>query len=371
MTRVFLPGIGFRPQGVRLVEPARSEAAGRTLTLRDLIASPEGTELVYDLAYGDEGAEARAHESLLIRHGAHEYDFGGGTVAIWATDGAWRRAIRSTVNFPATAGPIEVEVAISGLGVWRVAGELAAFGQDAESRDLDASDTRDGITVNLHAFSLSKEATVVEVSASTSAEGTFVEGIGAYSTTRMGPTALTLRDKALRVYREQLHDPRLDDALPQGRQFAVFEPIPQDARELALEIPYVYIQECKQEVAFDVPVSTPVTLGYGRHRVRVLRTYAAPGSKDAASLPYREPGLGIDIDLGGWQDGRRLLRPWLAFVEGASSGGMRFTNRFDARNPEPVQQFEIPMEGAHNPARVKLLGVLVQVHGPWLIRFER
>jgi hypothetical protein len=29
------------------------------------------------------------------------------------------------------------------------------------------------------------------------------------------------------------------------------------------------------------------------------------------------------------------------------------------------------MEGAHNAARVKLLGVLVQVHGPWVIKFER
>jgi hypothetical protein len=370
MTRVFLPGIGFRQRGVRLVKPAHREAAGRTLTLRDLIASPDGTELAYDLSYADEGGEARAHESILIRHGAHEYDFGGGTVAMWPTDGAWRRAIRSDVSFPATAGPIEVEVAISGLGVWRVAGELAAFGQDTESRDLDASDTRDGITVHLHTVSLSRESTVVEVSASTSAEDTFVEGIGAYSTTRMGPTALTLRDKALRVYREQLHDPRLDDALPQGRQFAVFEPMPEDARELALEIPYVYIQECKEELTFDVPVTTPATLAYGRYRTRVLRTYAAPGSKDVASLPYREPGLGIDIDLGGWQDARRLLAPRLVYVDGANRG-LRYTNRFDTRNPEPVQQFEIPMEGAHNAARVKLLGVLVQVHGPWVIKFER
>jgi hypothetical protein len=188
---------------------------------------------------------------------------------------------------------------------------------------------------------------------------------------RMGPTALTLRDKELRVYREQLHDPRLDDALPQGRQFAVFEPLPEDARELALEIPYVYVLECKQELTFDVPVTEPVTLGYGRHRARVLRTYAAPGSKDAASLPYREPGLCIDIDLGGWQDGRRFLKPWQVFVDGVSSGGMRFTNRFDTRNPEPMQQFEIPMAGADNAARVRLLGVLIQVHGPWVIKFER
>src|SRR5687768_12704348 len=158
MTRVFLPGIGFRQQGVRLVEPARRNAAGRTLTLLDLIACPDGTELAYDLTYGDESGEARAHESILIRHGAHEYDFGGGTVAIWSTDGAWRRAIRSEVSFPATAGPIEVEVAISGLGVWNIVGELAAFGQDTESQDLDASDTRDGITVHLHTLSLSQEA---------------------------------------------------------------------------------------------------------------------------------------------------------------------------------------------------------------------
>lgn len=370
MARVFLPGIGFRQQGVRLVEPAHNEAAGRTLTLRDLIASADGSELVYDLTYGDEGGEARARESILIRHGAHEYDLGSGTVAIWSEDGVWRRAIRSEVKFPATAGRVEVEVAISGLGVWSVTGEVAVFGQDTQSRDLDASDTRDGITVHLHAFSLSKDVTAVEVSASTSAEGTFVEGIGAYSSTRLGPNALTLRDQALRYYAEQPHDPRLDDGLPHGRYFALFEPLPEDARELALEIPFVIVQECNEEVTFDVPVSTPAALAYGRYRARVLRTYSAPGTTDVANQPYREPALGVDIDLGGWQDGRRMLAPRWVLVDGANRG-LRYTNRLDMRAPDPVQQFEIPMQGAHNAARVKLHGVLVQVHGPWLIRFER
>ena len=370
MARVFLPGIGFRQQGMRLLEPAYNNAAGRTLTLRDLIATPDGTELVYDLTYDDEGSEARAHESILIRHGAHEYDLGGGTVAIWSTDGVWRRAIRSEAKFPATEGRVELEVAVSGLGVWKVAGELAAFGEDTESRDLDASDTRDDITVHLHAVSLSKEVTAVELSASTSAKGAFVEGIGAYSSTRLGPNALTLRDQALRVYREQLHDPRLDDGLPHGRYFALFEPLPEDAREFALEIPFVIVQECNEEVTFDVPVSTPATVAYGRYRARVLRTYTAPGITDVASQPYREPGLGIDIDLGGWQDGRRMLAPRWVLVDGANRG-LRYTNRLDMRAPDPVQQFEIPMEGAHNAARVKLHGVLVQVHGPWVIKFER
>jgi hypothetical protein len=370
MTRVFLPGIGFRQQGVRLVEAAHSEAAGRTLTLRDLIASPDGTELVYDLTYDAEGGELRARESIVIRHGAREYDLGSGTVAVWSTDGVWRRAIRSKVGFPATAGLAEVEVAISGLGEWRVTGALTEFGRGAESRDLDASDMRDGITVHLHSFCLSDGVAAVEVSATTSAEGTIVEGIGAYSTTRMGPSALTLRDQALRVYSEQLHDPRLDDAMPQGRQFAVFEPVPDDAREFALEIPFVYVDECNTQVSFDVPVSTPANVAYGRYRASILRTYTAPARPDATSQRYREPGLGVDIDLGGWQDGRRMLVPRRILVDGTNRG-MRYTNRFDMRAPEPVQQFEIPMEGADNAARVKLLGALVQVHGPWVIKFER
>jgi hypothetical protein len=370
MTRVFLPGIGFRQQGVRLVEPAHGEAAGRTLTLHDLIASLDGTELVYDITYDDEDREVRAHESIVVRHGGHEYDLGGGTVAIWSEDGVWRRAVRSEQKFPATAGRVQVEVAVSGLGEWKVTGEFVTFGQDAQSRDLDVSDTRDGITVHLHTFSISKVVTAVEVSATTTEEGAFIEGIGAYSTTRMGPTALTLRDQALRVYGEQPHDPRLVDAVPQGRYFALFGPIPEDAREFALEVPFVIVQECNEEVTFDVPVSTPATLDYGRYRARVLRTYGAPGTTDVASLPYREPGLGIDIDLGGWQDGRRMLAPRHVLVDGANRG-LRYTNRFDARNPEPVQQFEIPMNGADNASRVKLLGALVQVHGPWVIKFER
>jgi hypothetical protein len=109
---------------------------------------------------------------------------------------------------------------------------------------------------------------------------------------------------------------------------------------------------------------------YGRYRARVLRTYVAPGTTDVATQPYCEPGLGVDIDLGGWQSGRRVLSPRQVLVDGATHG-LRYTNRFDARAPEPVQQFAIPMKDAAKAARVTLAGALVQVHGPWVIRFGR
>jgi len=47
----FLPGIGFRRAGVRLAAPVSVEHDGRTMTVLDLVATPEATDLTYEIAH--------------------------------------------------------------------------------------------------------------------------------------------------------------------------------------------------------------------------------------------------------------------------------------------------------------------------------
>jgi hypothetical protein len=91
MPRVFLPEFGFRQPGVRSASPV-SEGA---LKLVDLVAAPDGTDLIYELTYdAPPTEETRAHESVVVRNAGTETELSGGTVAVWNKDGVWRRSSR-------------------------------------------------------------------------------------------------------------------------------------------------------------------------------------------------------------------------------------------------------------------------------------
>jgi hypothetical protein len=365
--RVFLPEFGFREAGVR---SARSVTEG-ALKLIDLVAAPDGTDLVYELTHDAPPTdERRAHESVVVRNAGTETELSGGTVAVWSKNGVWRRAARSRRAIPVAAGPVEVDVALSGLGEWRVSGELVPFGLEAEAIDVEASDTHEGITVTLRWVSISGGNTAVEISASASEKGVSIDGIGASSQMRLGPCALTLRDEALRVYAEQPHDMRHDNRPYDHETLAVFPPLPPDARRLELEVPFVFVSEPYEQATFELPVSSPQRISFGRYPATVVRTFLI--SDTGQTRPGRRggPGIGVDIDLGDWHGSRRVLMPRQLLLDGASAH-LRYTSLFDTRNPEPVEQFAVAVERPEQAARLTLLGARVQVRGPWTIRFER
>lgn len=366
MARVFLPDLGFRPAGVRL---ARSTTSSRDLTVMQLVATDEGVDLAYELTHNvPPDDDARTRESIVVRNDGRETQLTDGVVAVWSKDGVWRRSLRSRRVMPVAPGPVEVQVALKDVGEWKVAGELVRFGEDAESRALEASDTRHDITVRVRSLTISRDMTAIELSASTSADGAIVAGIGALSHIRLGPNALSLRDQDLRVFAERPLEPRHDNLPYDYESIATFPPLPPDARRLELEVPFVFVDERYEQMTFDVPVSTPHHAAYGRYPTTVLRTYVLDGSR---VLPPRGgPALGVDIDFGGWHGERRVLAPSRVLLDGAAAG-MSYVNRFDMRTPEPLHQFAISTERPADAARVTLLGVRVQVHGPWRMQFDR
>jgi len=92
---------------------------------------------------------------------------------------------------------------------------------------------------------------------------------------------------------------------------------------------------------------------------------------DLAVFPPRRnfgPALAVRLHLGGWQGDRRMLFPSRGLVDG-SDLGLGYGNGIKATAPEPVDAIEIRMPDPNAPKMLTLIAPIVQVRGPWRIRF--
>src|SRR5437879_5160547 len=266
---VYLADVGFRPAGVRLAAPVRAADGRHTLTLGELIATPEGTDLTYQLTglTGDEGhtprqdvvAVAKAGDERVLTRGA--FSFGSDRAVL-------RRRISSTSVLPPWTGPVAVAIAIAGVGEFRLAAELRPFGPetDAPRRDVNKSARHEGITVTLREVGAAREETAVEVEVQVG-EGECCVGIGALSGHRLGPTALSLSDESGRVYMERWQEPgRFDHAT-----VALFQPLHPEAREVELTVPYVFVEEPETTTGtLALQITHPVEMRPGSYGIRLL-----------------------------------------------------------------------------------------------------
>lgn len=367
---VYLPEIGFRPSGVRLVGPVRASDGPRTLTLAELIATPEGTDLTYYLTglNGDEGEEPRK-EMISVRSGGDQYVVTQGTFLL--TRAAQRivpRHISSRRAIPPWTGPVAVSIGIAGVGEFNLDAQLVPFGPDTATprRDVNASVTHDGVTVTVKGVGAAREETAIEIEAAVP-DGECCAGIGGYANHRLGPTALSLRDESGRVYMERWQDP---DGRYDHKTLALFQPVHPEARELELSVPYVYVEEqAVTTAAVDLPIATPVDMRVGRYGVRLLASTHVPGDPRARNPRFREPALGVDVDLCGWHADRRLLTLGPALIDGDFCNlGFRTEPGMDSRQPEPAQRIVIFGDRALTGKTLAFRRPLVQVRGPWQFR---
>jgi len=372
MTGVYLAGVGFRPAGVRLARPVEVVVDGRTLTITDLVATPEGTELIYELGglSGDEGYTARQDVvaidsgglSQVLERGAFSFT----TDHAFKSTGPLRRRIHSTSAIPLRAGAIGLAITVEGLGPFRLAAELRPFGRETDAPYLDAngSVTHEGITVTVHRVGAARAETAVEIEV-TVGDGACCVGIGGYQGSRSGPTALSLRDERGRAYGERWQPPgRLDSST-----LALFEPLHPDVREGELEVPYVFIEESAATPVIELPVMDPVDMQVGAYGIRVLATAHVEGNPTARNAAYWGPALGVDLDLGGWRGDRRVLLPGRIVLDGNDCNiGYRW-NYLNASRPEPVDHVEITGERIAGARTLGFLRPSIQVRGPWRVRF--
>jgi hypothetical protein len=364
---VYLPEIGFRPAGVRLVGPVRASDGPRTLTLAELIATPKGVDLAYYLTglTGDEGDNPRK-EVVAVRRVSEERVVTQGTFLLTGSDRrVVPRRITSTNVIPAWTGPVAVSITIAGVGEFHLDAQLTPFSPETETprRDVNASVTHEGITVTVRGVGAAREETAIEVEA-TVPDGECCAGIGGYAGHRLGPSALGLTDESGRAYMERWQEPGRYD----HKTLALFQPVHAEARELELSVPYIYVEERVSTEAVDLPVTAPVDMRLGRYGIRVLATVRVPGDPRARSPSFRESALGVDVDLGGWHGDRRLLRPGVLIDGDFCNLGYRSQPGMDSRQPEPPQRIEIFGSRALTGKKLAFQRPLVQVRGPWRLR---
>jgi len=365
---VYLPEIGFRPAGVRLVGPVHASDGPRTLTLAELVATPKGVDLAYYLTglTGDEGDTPRK-EVVAVRSVREERVVTQGTFLLTGSDRrVVPRRIRSTNVIPAWTGPVVVSIGIAGVGEFHLDAQLTPFGPETETprRDVNASVRHEGITVTVRGVGAARAETAIEVEAAVP-DGECCAGIGGYAGHRLGPSALGLTDESGRVYMERWQEPGRYD----HKTVALFQPVHPEARELELSVPYIYVEEQVTTQAVDLPVTTPVDMRLGRYGIRVLATVRVPGDPRARSPRFRESALGVDVDLGGWHGDRRLLSPGRVLIDGDLCNlGYRSQPGMDSRQPEPPQRIEIFGSRALTGKTLAFQRPLVQVRGPWRLR---
>jgi hypothetical protein len=365
---VYLPEIGFRPPGVRLVGPVHASDGSRTLTLAELVATPQGVDLAYYLTglSGDEG-EAPRKEIVAVRTPSEERVITQGTFLLAGSDRrVVPRRISSTNVIPAWTGPVAVSIGIEGVGDFRLDAQLRPFSPETETprRDVNASVTHEGVTVTVRGVGAAREETAIEVEAAVP-EGECCSGIGGYAGHRLGPSALRLTDESGRVYMERWQMPGRYD----HKAVALFQPVDPAARELELSVPYIYVEEQATTEVVDLPVRTPVAMRFGRYGIRVLATAHIPGDPRARNPTFRERALAVDVDLGGWHGDRRLLAPGRVLIDGDLCNlGLRFEPMTDARQPEPAQRIVVSGSRALSGKTLGFGRPGVQVRGPWRLR---
>jgi hypothetical protein len=229
-------------------------------------------------------------------------------------------------------------------------------------RDVDASMTHEDITVRLKGVARSASSTAVAFEVSTAGQGTWPAGAGGLHGRRYEASLLRIRDDKGREYQEIPEEDLVTRDV--GQELAVFGPLPDDVRELELEIPMVYVSEELPPVDIALPVIEPVEAKLGPHPFRVLSTGPAPDSRRRQNFG---PALSIALDIGAWQGDRRLLFPGGIKIDGQQRG-MGYGNGINAADPKPVETLEVRPE-PESPKVLTLSGGTIQVRGPWRVRF--
>ena len=373
----FLSGVGIRHAGRRIRHPVSLERDGVTLTVEELVCSPDGTDLVYAFTDGTDGAACvvpgpsagrlEAQDRIALRTAAMDdaQHIGAMATSVRAIRGGVRRIVHGKA---VDAGAqVDLEISSAFYGDWRLTLGLDPFGDSDEDRvhPVEASIAHAGIAIRVLGLSSGPSATAVLFQASGDAPVAEIVGVGGLHDMRRGPTALQLRDERGRAYSER--PLRQEPYRVAGAHVAVFEPLDAESHELDLEIPFVYLRESEGAATVAVPVTAPVAVDLGKRRISVLSTGEAPDSPRRRNFG---PALAVALDLGGWRGDARVLFPTRVLVDGRDRG-LGYGNGVNTTDPQPVATIEVRMPEPLEVKELTLVGTTVQIRGPWRVHFAR
>jgi hypothetical protein len=271
----FVPGVGFRQPGLRLASPSSVERGGLTLTVRELICAPEGTDLTYDISDGSQsgtciipGKGQNAFDAGRIVFRVGDQRHGGLMLRSARVIAGGMRYVCAGGQLPIATDHVELSVTGGYYGDWSIPLDLVHFtAEDGAMRSLDATATHEGITIHVRGISGTAAATALSIEMTSDTPIERMCGLGGLHSRRDGPSLLRLRDEHERTYAEIAQPDAIESG---GPELAVFEPLAPDARELELEVPFVYVEESLAPVAVPLPVEAPLDQTLGAYPIRIL-----------------------------------------------------------------------------------------------------
>lgn len=358
MSRVFLDGIGFREAGVRLARPVTARGSGdRAVTITQLVSTAESSVLEYEVEWhGEQNIHPQSDRVAL--HGASlDPTCRPGGLSVSVREG---KLVVSRTLPPVASGVTSVEVQITGAaGEWRLGLELEPFGNAAVAQELDASDTRHGITLAVRGVTRRNDSTILDIALPIE-RGRQI-AIGGLSGMRDQETAMVLRDQRGREYLEHVRaDARDQYPDPPGQDVGIFDALPPEAGSMHLEVPFGNVHDHTASVDIPLPVTAPIEVSLGGAQLRILATRVA----ELAMSRYKGPALTVEVESD-WADDRRIVWMSSARLDGKDNG---VTHRGTyAPAPELQREFSIATEAPADARVLTLRAPAVQMRGPWRI----
>jgi hypothetical protein len=369
--KTFVPGIGFRRTGTRLVDPVSVTKGERTLTVLHLVATADATDLAYELTNvpTDQGTfptpQRPGMDRVFLSDGRETYGVGGG-MSISVRPG---KLVRTLAMVPLPPGTTNIDLRVSGpsIGDWNVPLELVPFPAPGEGwyHDVNASDTRHGITVTVRGIVAMVKETAIDLSVLHEDAQVRVWGLGGLGM-RDSTTALTLRDDKGHALREHFREDARDQLPdPSGiGDVAIFDAVAIDAGELTLEVPMVCFDDGRGSADIDLPVEAPIDVRLGEYPIRIQGSRVTTVTRGGRSM------AALAIDLGPRDDDEIcVIKPTSAKADGRMCGIGFGSHGIYAPAPKPLDAIEIYYEGDLPPTRVTLIGATVRARGPWRVSF--
>lgn len=372
MAKIYVPEVGFRNSPRQIARPVRVERDGHTLTVELFVASENSTDIVYDFGDLDGGPGCMVPSRDAPHMDTVRFFDGEAPVQVDAAGRSGLAVRPGKLVRRLTLGPLpqdlrrlEMQIVGRDVGEWRAHIELVPIhGRGAASGDARA--THAGITIAVTSVVFGEDETAMELELG--GTGSVVpEWIGGLGGMRDATTALSIRDGAGNTYlerfrndaREQIESPR------PGLAVALFPPIPADARDLTVEVPYIVGTDRDARLEVALPVAAPRSLLFGPYPVTVQQSVA-----DTKTPWHRGSALALDLDLGGWSNDRRVIVPGMPRLDGQMTG-MGYGRGMYAPSPKPVEHLEF---AAADPLAAHMLtfeGATIHVRGPWRIPLVR